>query len=52
MVSRLANPQTFTVTGLIFQISSQYSVMARSEENLPLRAVLRIDIRVLTPIET
>ena len=27
------------------QISSQYSLIARSEENLPLRAVLRIDIR-------
>src|SRR5690242_19585684 len=28
------------------QMSSQYSRMARSDENLPLRAVLRIDIRV------
>jgi hypothetical protein len=35
-----------TVTGWTFQMSSQYSVMDRSDENLPLRAVLRIDIRV------
>ena len=34
-----------TVTGTTFQMSSQYSAMARSEENFPLRAVLRIDIR-------
>ena len=36
---------TVTVTGLTFQISSQYSAMARSDENFALRAVLRIDIR-------
>jgi hypothetical protein len=45
-MSRLANHQAFTVMGLTFQMSSQYSVMARSDENLPLRAVLRMDIRV------
>ena len=33
---------SFTVTGCTFHISSQYSVIARSEENLPLRALLRI----------
>jgi hypothetical protein len=27
-------------------MSSQYSLIARSEENFPLRAVFRIDIRV------
>ena len=27
-------------------MSSQYSAMARSEENFPLRAVFRIDIRI------
>ena len=37
---------TLTVTGLTFQMSWQYSTMARSDENLPLRAVFRIDIRV------
>ena len=35
-----------TDSGVTCQISSQYSLMARSDENLPLRAVLRIDIRV------
>ena len=35
-----------TVTGRTFQMSSQYSAIARSDENLPLRAVFRIDIRV------
>ena len=35
-----------TVTGQTFQMSSQYSVMARSDESLPLRVVFRIDIRV------
>ena len=39
-------PLTLTVTGDTFQMSSQYSAMARSDENLPLRAVFRIDIRV------
>jgi hypothetical protein len=34
------------VSGQTFQISSQYSVMARSDENLPLRAVFRMDIFV------
>ena len=33
-------------TGLIFQISSAYSRIVRSEENLPVRATLRIAIRV------
>jgi hypothetical protein len=28
------------------QISAQYSLMVRSEENLPLRAEFRIDMRV------
>jgi hypothetical protein len=35
-----------TVNGHTFQMSSQYSPIARSDENLPLRAVLRIDIFV------
>jgi hypothetical protein len=35
-----------TRTAVTFQMSSQYSVIARSEENFPLRAVLRMDIRV------
>jgi hypothetical protein len=35
-----------TVSGQTFQISSQYSAMARSDENLPLRAVFRMDIFV------
>ena len=33
-----------TLTGLASQISLQYSRIARSEENFPIRAVLRIDI--------
>ena len=33
-------------TALAPQIRSQYSPMARSDENLPDRAVFRIDIRV------
>lgn len=32
-------------TGAIFQIRSQYSATARSDENFPERAVLRIDMR-------
>ena len=35
-----------TVSGQTFQMSSQYSAMARSDENLPLRAVFRMDILV------
>ena len=35
----------FTVTGPTFQMSSQYCAIARSEENLPLRAAFRIDMR-------
>jgi hypothetical protein len=35
-----------TGTARAFQISAQYSRMVRSEENLPQRAVLRIDMRV------
>ena len=38
--------QTSTVTGRTFQIWSQYSAIARSDENVPLRAVFKIDIRV------
>ena len=38
--------QMVTVSGETFQMSSQYSAIARSEENLPLRAVFRIDICV------
>ena len=38
--------QIFTVSGWTFQISSQYSAMARSDENLPLRAVFKMDIFV------
>ena len=38
--------QIFTVSGQTFQMSSQYSAIARSEENLPLRAVFRMDIFV------
>jgi hypothetical protein len=33
-----------TVNGHTFQMSSQYSAIARSDENLALRAVVRIDI--------
>ena len=36
----------FTGTGAAFHISRQYSSMVRSDENLPMRATLRIDIRV------
>ena len=36
----------FTGTGLMCQMSRQYSRMARSEENLPMRATLRMDMRV------
>lgn|GEM_PF-2637453 len=36
---------SLTGTGFTFHISSQYSLMERSEENFPVRAVLRIDIR-------
>jgi hypothetical protein len=35
-----------TVSGQTFQMSSQYSAMARSDENFPLRPVFRIDIFV------
>jgi len=35
-----------TVIGWTFQISSQYSLIERSEENFPIRATFRIDIRV------
>ena len=35
-----------TVSGQTFQMSSQYSAMARSDENLPLRAVFTMDIFV------
>jgi hypothetical protein len=35
-----------TVSGQTFQMSSQYSAIARSDENLPLRAVFRMDIFV------
>jgi len=34
-----------TLTGLACQTLSPYSRIARSEENLPIRAVLRMDIR-------
>ena len=34
------------VSGQTLQMSSQYSAMARSDENLPLRAVFRMDIFV------
>jgi len=37
---------SFTLIGRAFQILSQYSLMDRSEENLPIRATFRIDIRV------
>ena len=36
----------FTASALRFQVSWQYSAMARSDENLPLYALLMIDIRV------
>src|SRR5208282_489689 len=49
-ISQTASPREYcsisTLTGLALQISSQYSRIARSEENLPVRAILRIDIRV------
>ena len=35
-----------TVSGQTLQMSSQYSAMARSDENLPLRAVFKMDIFV------
>ena len=35
-------------TGVMFQISSAYCWIARSLENLPMRATLRIDVRVQT----
>jgi hypothetical protein len=38
--------QMLMVTGCTSQMSSQYSTMARSDENFALRAVLRMDIRV------
>jgi len=44
---RSPGPQSrTTLTGGTFQISSQYSRIARSDENFPARAVFRIDIRV------
>src|SRR5262245_6261610 len=39
-------PSIVIGTGLAPQIRSPYSRMARSDENLPARAVLRMDIRV------
>ncbi|MFM1942438.1 MAG: hypothetical protein RI897_1420 [Verrucomicrobiota bacterium] len=33
-------------TGWVFQIFSAYSVMERSEEKWPMRATLRMDMRV------
>ena len=42
--TRRLTPYRSTGIGDTFQISSQYSAIARSEENFPLRAVLRIDI--------
>lgn len=40
-------PTGYRSTGIAstFQISSQYSAIARSDENFPLRAALMIDIR-------
>jgi hypothetical protein len=35
-----------TDSGHTFQISSQYSAIARSDENFPLRAVFKMDIFV------
>jgi len=42
----LGHVSIFTVTGVTCQISSQYSRIARSEENFPERALLRIAMRV------
>jgi hypothetical protein len=39
-------------TGGTCQMSSQYSTMARSEENLPLRAQLSMDLRVHPSVST
>ena len=36
----------FTASGLRFQVSLQYSAIARSDENFPLYAELMIDMRV------
>src|ERR1700740_1535545 len=36
---------TFTCDGVAFQTRSQYSRIERSEENFPMRATLRIDLR-------
>lgn len=41
-----ASSDSVTGTGATFQISWQYSAMARSEENGPIRAVFRMDRRV------
>ena len=47
MRQRSPAPQSIaTFVGDTFQICSQYSRIALSEENLPARAVLRIDMRV------
>jgi len=43
---RTCSQSVVTRVGDTFQIFSQYSRMARSEENLPARAVLSIDMRV------
>lgn len=40
-----ASRESLTGTGATFQISWQYSAMARSEENLPIRAVFRMERR-------
>jgi len=42
----VAPSYSLTGAGGRFQMSAQYSPMARSEENLPLRAVFRTDMRV------
>jgi len=47
MRQRCPAPQSIaTFVGDTFQIFSQYSRIALSEENLPARAVLQIDMRV------
>jgi hypothetical protein len=44
--SHSTRPVMSTFTGSAFQMSRQYSFIARSEENFPIRAVFRTDIRV------
>jgi len=46
LTSHFLHQSSVMFTGGTFQISSQYSPIARSEENLPLRAQLSMDLRI------